>query len=111
MLFILAGLFILAFALVFSLLADIQLGTHAVARHNSEAFLAREIIGNHGGPGNRWNCPDGRVRIVVRTVSRWAVMVLEGNVEVTAFMTDSQDYVTRILEGCDNPQHYSNGHP
>ena len=105
----LGGLALLVLALVFSLLADVQLGTHAVTRHNDGAFMARQIVGTHGGPGNQWKCPDGRVRIVVRTATRWAVMVLEGNVEVTAFMTDSQDYVTRMLEDCDNPQRYS--HP
>jgi hypothetical protein len=105
------GVGILFLAIVIQGIGQIELGTHAVAKHNTDAFTARQVIGTYGGPGNRWDCPDGRVRIVVKTVTRWAVMVLEGDVEVTAFMTDSQDYVTRMLEGCENREHYRNAHP
>jgi hypothetical protein len=88
---------------------DVQLGQHAAQKHQADAFMARQVIGHYGGPGNRWDCPDGRVRIVVRTAARWAVMVLEGDVEVTSFMTDSHDYVSNMIEDCDNPFRYS--HP
>ena len=91
-------------------LGSIQLRPHAVQRHAADADRAREWISAHAGPGNRYDCGDGRTRIVLSMPSgEWAVMVLEAGVEITSFVTTSQDYVRKILEPCD--QYMKFAHP
>jgi hypothetical protein len=94
-------------------LPDERIDDHADVKHGSDAQAARDWIASNGGPGCKWECPDGRTRYVCRTdTGRWAIVVINTvtRVEVTAFMTDSQDYIQGCIAGGDNPWHYGS-HP
>jgi hypothetical protein len=105
-------LLILLFAAIFAVavpLAPELVKNHSDAKHGDDARAARLWIAGHGRHC-KWECPDGRTRYACRMDDgKWALMVLEGMVEVTAFVTGSQDYVQAFIAGCENPWHYS--HP
>lgn len=83
-------------------LGSISLGSHAVERHADMAESAREWVNAHAGPGNRYDCPDGRVRVVVPMPhNQWAVMVISKGVEITSFITKDQGYVRGMIDPCD----------
>lgn len=94
----LLGAMLLAYALPG--LGEVETRPHAVQRHGEDAIIAREAT-QHSGPGNRYDCKDGRTRIVTQiNARRWAVSVLDGTVEVTAFTTEDREYIGRMLEDC-----------
>jgi len=90
---------------------NIDLG-HADRKHGQDAQIARDWVQRHG-EYCRWECPDGRTRYVCpmkgEYSGHWAIVVMEGVVEITAFLTDSQEYVRRVIEPCHNPWRLS--HP
>jgi hypothetical protein len=74
--------------------------SHAIARHGEDAATAHEWI-SQAGPGNRFDCPDGRTRIVVQIDGRhWALGVLDGTTEITAFITSDKNYARHQAERC-----------
>lgn len=86
------------------------LAPHAIERHGTQALVATQWVAAHGGPGNRWDCRDGRQRWIVPYGAReWAIVVVEGAVQVTAFITSDQDYVNKMHEGCKQWQNWA--HP
>lgn len=64
----------------------------------------------HNGRFCRWQCPDGRTRFAcnMRGSDRWAMVVLEGDALITAFITN-QGYAVESIAGCTNPWRLS--HP
>jgi len=107
-LLLLLGVFLLLFglSLVGPYLGDVQLGQHAVERHGADADVARDWIEHNAGPQHRYDCPDGRVRVVVAMGrAAWAVMVLDpigpGEwAEVTAFTSADQGYIRGLIDPC-----------
>ncbi len=96
--------------LFFGFAGSIQVSTHAVAKHGSDAILASQWVSTHGGPGNRWDCRDGRQRwIVPYGAHEWAIVVMEDTTQITAFITGDQDYVLKQHEGCNQWQNWA--HP
>ena len=89
----------------FATLADAraECNGHALTKHGWEAVVANYAVQALGGPGH--DCPDGRTRWAVRVApNAWAVKVAEGNGDfVTAFISNSASYVTRMLDPCDPP--------
>lgn len=81
---------------------------HAEERHGlAEAEEARQWVQSNG-QFCRWQCPDGRDRFACGMPGgRWAVVVLEGTAEVTAFITDDHGYIRSIIDPCSNPWRYS----
>jgi hypothetical protein len=101
-LLIVMALVIVGIVISIPTLGRISLGNHAVERHADMAESAREWVNAHAGPGNRYDCPDGRVRVVVPMPgNRWAVMVVKGGVEITSFITKDQGYVKGMIDPCD----------
>jgi len=75
---------------------------HAIARHGWDAVQARSYTSS-AGPGNRWDCPDGRTRAIVFVdgLGRWALEVWSGaGRPITAFTTDDAVYIRRQAERC-----------
>jgi len=92
-----AGVVLLAIPSV----GEVTLGSHAVEKHWDQAVEARQWISKHGGPFNRYDCPDGRTRVIVpMNGNRWAVMVVESGIEVTSFITEDQGYVKGMIDPC-----------
>jgi hypothetical protein len=82
-------------------MGNVQLGQHAVQRHGEIAVEARIYIQNYAGAQNRFDCPDGRTRIVVQMDHKhYAVMVVENGVEVSTFITSKHSYAIKITRGC-----------
>ena len=86
---------------------------HGVLRHGeSDVTLVRQAMAIRAAEEPTWwgqpPCKDGRKRYVIQLADgRWAVWVLEpvsANVlqEVTAFVTESQDYVRGVRDNCGN---------
>jgi hypothetical protein len=85
-------------------LTKVQVGSHAVERHGDDAVRARALIAQ---PGTRWyRCNDGRERGVAddpENPNNFAVQILEGGREVTAFFTDKAGVTTMLnKDGCSN---------
>ena len=96
-----AAIVIVAAAIAIPTVGQVELGKHAVEKHGNDAVLVRQWVANNAQPWHRWDCPDGRTRVVVPYDGhRWAVMVVLGSVEITSFLTDDQAYVTRMLDPC-----------
>ena len=96
-----AAIVIVAAAIAIPTVGDVTLRGHAAQRHGNDAAIAREWISTHAEAYHRWDCPDGRTRVVVPYDGhRWAVMVVLGSVEITSFLTDDQAYVTRMIDPC-----------
>ena len=108
---LLAGVFIIvALGIVLLNLSNISVSAHAVERHGDQAIIATQWVATHSGPGHRWDCKDGRQRwIVPYNAHEWAIVVLDGLTQVTAFITDDQDYVVKQHEGCKRWQNWA--HP
>lgn len=82
---------------------------HADQRHGADAETARQVV-QEKGEYCRWDCPDGRTRYVCPADKhQFAVVVLEGLTEITAFITGDQAYVQNIIAPCKNPWRLS--HP
>mgnify|MGYP000392140179 CR=1 FL=1 len=80
-------------------LPDIQLGTHAVLRHGNDAVLARQAVMASGGTCCR-PCADGRTRCICGLGDgRFAIQILEGGTEITAFIAD-RDYAKTVSDQC-----------
>lgn len=92
----------MVFLLAIPTIGTIELGSHAVQRHAAQAEVAREWIAANASPGHRYDCPDGRTRVVSPMPGgEWAVMVLESGVEITSFVTADQAYISKMLEPCE----------
>lgn len=88
----------------------VEVGHHAVQRHPTTVDRARKWVKDHAGPGNRWDCPDGRIRMICPTgACEWAVMVIESAKEVTAFITHDQGYIRGMEDPCRQWMHFA--HP
>ena len=112
-----SGLFAVAFVLILVLAtgyglvlcADNLTKNHADIKHGQDALAVRAWIAGHGDYC-RWECPDGRTRFVCDMGrGKWAIQVLEDDIEVTAFICSSQGCALSIIEGCTNPWHMA--HP
>ena len=83
-------------------LGDVLAGQHAEDRHGVEALQARLAI--QSGGFNRYDCKDGRTRIVKQIArAAFAIVIVEGGVEVSAFISErTAQAITRLLErdGC-----------
>ena len=83
-------------------LGDVLAGQHAEDRHGVEALQARLAI--QSGGYNRYDCKDGRTRIVKQIArAAFAIVIVEGGVEVSAFISErTAQAITRLLErdGC-----------
>lgn len=91
-------------------LGNISVCTHALDRHGNDAVIATEWVNTHGTGGNRWDCNDGRQRWIVPYGSTaWAIVVMEAGEQITAFITDDQDYVVKQHDGCKQWQNWA--HP
>jgi len=83
---------------------EVTLGEHAVTRHGQEAWTVREAV-QTGGPGGHWRCKDGKEYVIRHLGGEdWAVMVVRGGHEITAFVIHDRGYLRKILEedGCSN---------
>jgi len=83
-------------------LGDVLAGQHAEDRHGVEALQARLAI--QSGGYNRYDCKDGRVRIVKQIArAAFAIVIVESGTEVSAFISErTTQAITRLLErdGC-----------
>jgi len=83
-------------------LGDAYAGHHAEERHGVEALAARLAI--QGGGFNRYDCKDGRTRIVKQIArAAFAIVIVEGGLEVSAFISErTPDAMRRLIErdGC-----------
>lgn len=83
-------------------LGDVIAGQHAEDRHGVEALQAR--LAMQSGGYQRHDCKDGRSRLLKQlTATLFAVVVLDGNVEVSAFLGEHDaDFYERRLQrdGC-----------
>ena len=80
-------------------ITDAPCSRHALERHGVEAVIAAQWVSAFGGPGH--DCPDGRTRWgIPMWGGQYAVMVKEAGAFVTAFMTDDESYVLRMLDPC-----------
>lgn len=101
LLFVALAIVLVAAAIAVPSVGNVTLRAHANQRHGDDAVVVRQWVSTHAEPYHRWDCPDGRTRIVVPYDGhRWAVMVVLGEVEITSFLTDDQAYVTRMLDPC-----------
>ena len=86
------------------------LNSHAVDRHAGQAVRAYNHVKNNGGPGDKWDCPDGRTRWVCALMDKdglkkglFAVVVLAASGSlVTAFIC-RKDYAKSISDSAANP--------
>jgi uncharacterized low-complexity protein len=105
---VLAGAALLAYALPG--LGKVVSGTHATARHATEARVAREMLAKSG---SCQDCIDGRTRCFAQEDGQWCIGVyqrVEGKlVELTAFLT-TQAYVNDAIDEC-NPTNGRSLHP
>jgi len=107
-LFLVAGVGVMLLAI--PSVGEVSLRPHAVEKHMDEAAQARQWIAKNGGPFNRYDCPDGRTRVIVPMNGRqWAVMVIESGVEVTSFITGDQGYVKGMIDPCNQWMNFA--HP
>jgi len=83
-------------------LGDVLAGQHAEDRHGVEALQARLAI--QSGGYQRYDCKDGRTRIIKQMAAHsCAIVIVEGGVEVSAFISErTAQAITRLLErdGC-----------
>jgi hypothetical protein len=81
---------------------DVLAEQHAEDRHGVEALQARLAI--QSGGYNRYDCKDGRVRIVKQIArAAFAIVIVEGGVEVSAFISErTAQAIARLIErdGC-----------
>jgi hypothetical protein len=86
------------------------LNGHAVDRHAGQAVRAWKHVKNNGGPGDRWDCPDGRIRWVCGLTDKegkakglFAVVVIAATGGlITAFICN-QSYAKSITDQGKNP--------
>jgi len=99
-----------ALAAILLLVALPPLNGHALQRHYEGAIRAWKYVSEHGGPGDRYDCKDGRTRWICAIREQvkdkkdlWAVVVLSaaGGL-ITAFLC-SHDYAKSMIENADNP--------
>ena len=96
-----AAIVIVAAAIAIPTVGQVELGKHAVEKHGNDAVLVRQWVANNAQPWHRWDCPDGRTRIIVPHNTRgYAVMIMLGSHEFTSYFTDDQVYVTHLKEPC-----------
>lgn len=83
-------------------LGDVLAGQHAEDRHGVEALQARLAI--QSGGYNRYDCKDGRTRIIKQMAAHsCAIVIIEGGVEVSAFISErSAVSIIKLIErdGC-----------
>jgi len=73
---------------------------HAEERHGADANIAREIV-QQRGRFCKFNCTDGFERYVCKGPGgSWAVVVMQGLKEITAFMTTDGKYTSGIIDSC-----------
>ena len=84
-------------------IGEVETRPHALYRHGADAIVAREAnMGND--PGQRYDCPDGRTRIIKRIgQNKWAITVLDGNIEVTSFVASNKNHVDQMIDECEAP--------
>lgn len=96
-----AAIVIVTAAIAIPTVGDVTLSEHAVERHGQDAVIAREWTASHAEAYNRWDCPDGRTRLVTPfDKARWAVMVILERLEITSFLCDDQYYICWMLDPC-----------
>lgn len=102
MLFVAICILLAGFIVIPRLGMNIRTNDHAVERHGDDALRARQLL-EQAGPGNKFDCPDGRIRIIVQVDARhWAMGVSDGMgiEEITSFINSDRTYLRKEAVRC-----------